>query len=484
MSARASGHIKALVVCPNGELITAREKLVAMVLADSHQDKAKHFTYPSVETIAAESICDKRTCQRYLESLERKGVIRRLRPVSQGRTYTVFYFFPALDAIPEGWQDTTLSGGPVFAKRVAKGWQKGGERVAAESATLIERAREQELQQEQKQKQHPPTPSTSEGESGPRKDEYAGETQTGAAELAADHGLRLVEKRSDSDLEPGRVDAVDATSEHRDGSAAQATSEAEVQGGLEGVGLSDQAGAAVGAVRGYGEASCTELVTENDLESAKPWERASPAIRDAARAMWSAILEDLQKQVIRQSFETWLKPTVGAAIEGHALFVIVPSKEFQHVGDKYGDLIRESIKAREFKVSDLLFITEGDVPIAPRKADADAAMERLKTELCTVLAAKSWVMRQCGFVDRNRKRGVGSAIEAVLRQECEAGKTLLQAAPAMADAWKIYVENGEYLRIQYGPVKFFELAIWKDQRGWAWDEEKLERRKNARVGSR
>jgi hypothetical protein len=45
------------------------------------------------------------------------------------------------------------------------------------------------------------------------------------------------------------------------------------------------------------------------------------------------------------------------------------------------------------------------------------------------------------------------------------------------------VTNGEYLRIQYGPVKFFELGIWKDSRGWAWDEAKLERVRGARVGS-
>ena len=130
MSARASGYMKALVVCPNGELITPREKLVGMVLADSHQDKARRFTYPSVETIAEESRSDRRTCQRYLDALERKGVIRRLRPSNQGRGAQVFYFFPALDELPEGWQDAALLSQAAPDVFFWKGRRKGGGRAA------------------------------------------------------------------------------------------------------------------------------------------------------------------------------------------------------------------------------------------------------------------------------------------------------------------------------------------------------------------
>ncbi len=110
-------------------------------------------------------------------------------------------------------------------------------------------------------------------------------------------------------------------------------------------------------------------------------------------------------------------------------------------------------------------------------------IERLRAELADVPAAKNWVLRQCGFIERNRRRGIGDVIAAVLQQECEVGKTLLETAPEMVKAWKSYQKNGEYLRIQYGPVKFFELGIWKDWHGWAWDEAKLERERGARVGS-
>jgi hypothetical protein len=110
-------------------------------------------------------------------------------------------------------------------------------------------------------------------------------------------------------------------------------------------------------------------------------------------------------------------------------------------------------------------------------------IERLRAELADVPAAKGWVMRQCGFIERNRRRGIGQVIEAVLQQEREEGRTLLDVAQEMVKAWKSYQTNGELLRIQYGPVKFFELGIWKNSRGWAWNEEKLEQMRGASVGS-
>jgi hypothetical protein len=123
MSARASAYAKSLTVCPDGEMVTPREKLVLIVLADAHQDKANHFTYPAVETLAEDAMCDRRSCQRYLAALERKGVIKRMRPAHQGRGMQVFYFFTALDVVPEGWQTAALFDGLSIAR-------KGGRRAA------------------------------------------------------------------------------------------------------------------------------------------------------------------------------------------------------------------------------------------------------------------------------------------------------------------------------------------------------------------
>lgn len=164
MSAKASAYAQELVVCPNGDLISRGEKLALMVLADSHQAAAGRFTYPSVATMAPLALCDPRTFRRHLDGLERKGVIRRLRPPAQGRGMQVFYFFCELDELPEGWQNATLL---WSAQRVAKGGQKEGKRRAEggrkgdilSDAYPTVRARELELELEQKQETPPNPPS-------------------------------------------------------------------------------------------------------------------------------------------------------------------------------------------------------------------------------------------------------------------------------------------------------------------------------------
>jgi hypothetical protein len=180
MSARASAYAKGLVVCPNGERISRGEKLVLIVLADNHQDKARHFTYPSLETISEDALCDRRSCQRYLAALESKGVIRRLRPANQGRGMQVFYFFAELDEIPEGWQNAALFEGKNFAQkgggRAAEGRHKGG----ILSTRCIERA--QELELELKPETTPPYPLAGEGAAmeSVREDENAEPEETDA----------------------------------------------------------------------------------------------------------------------------------------------------------------------------------------------------------------------------------------------------------------------------------------------------------------
>ena len=56
---------------------------------------------------------------------------------------------------------------------------------------------------------------------------------------------------------------------------------------------------------------------------------------------WLQILAALEKKVIRQSFETWLKPTRFSHATGRTLYVRVPSPEFQHIGDKYAISFRK-----------------------------------------------------------------------------------------------------------------------------------------------
>ncbi len=152
MSWRASAYIKALRVCPNSEPLTRSEKLVAYAVADSHQDRGHSHTFPSVEVLAEDSLMTKRECQRVLASLERKGVIVRVRPPVQFRGVTTFYRFPQLDdsavrvtpepPLPKQKGDTqaALNSSDPIPRRVTEGCRKGDI-----SRTVYKEEQEQEL---------------------------------------------------------------------------------------------------------------------------------------------------------------------------------------------------------------------------------------------------------------------------------------------------------------------------------------------------
>jgi chromosomal replication initiator protein len=94
----------------------------------------------------------------------------------------------------------------------------------------------------------------------------------------------------------------------------------------------------------------------------------------AAPNPWLQILAALEKKVIRQSFETWLKPTRYSHTAGRTLYVRVPSPEFQHIGDKYGDLIQEAIDLQSLDFDDVSFVTAEDDPsIPPHRKDGGFA---------------------------------------------------------------------------------------------------------------
>ncbi len=80
---------------------------------------------------------------------------------------------------------------------------------------------------------------------------------------------------------------------------------------------------------------------------------------------WLQILAALEKKVIRQSFETWLKPTRYSHISGRTLYVRVPSPEFQHLGEKYADLIQEAIELQSLELDDVTFVTADEDPSVP-----------------------------------------------------------------------------------------------------------------------
>jgi chromosomal replication initiator protein len=80
---------------------------------------------------------------------------------------------------------------------------------------------------------------------------------------------------------------------------------------------------------------------------------------------WIQILAALEKKVNRQSFETWLKPTRFSHIAGRTLYVRIPTEEFQHIGDKYSDLIQEAIDLLKLELDDAAFVTVERDPSQP-----------------------------------------------------------------------------------------------------------------------
>jgi chromosomal replication initiator protein len=84
---------------------------------------------------------------------------------------------------------------------------------------------------------------------------------------------------------------------------------------------------------------------------------------------WVRILGALEKKINRQSYETWLKPTRFSHVEGKTLHVRIPTEEFSHIGEMYGDHIYEAIDNLALEVDQVAF----DVPPAE-------AMPRLRED--------------------------------------------------------------------------------------------------------
>ena len=81
---------------------------------------------------------------------------------------------------------------------------------------------------------------------------------------------------------------------------------------------------------------------------------------------WVRILGALEKKINRQSFETWLKPTRFSRVIGKTLYVRIPSSDFEHIGDKYGQLIDEAIDQLELELESVVFETPAQDPAAPK----------------------------------------------------------------------------------------------------------------------
>ncbi len=96
---------------------------------------------------------------------------------------------------------------------------------------------------------------------------------------------------------------------------------------------------------------------------------------------WVQILAALEKKVNRHAYDTWLKPTRYSYVRERMLYVRIPTPEFKHVGERYGDLIQEAIENLHLEFDDVEFITADEDPTLPRVREDGGFAPSSSTEI-------------------------------------------------------------------------------------------------------
>ena len=99
----------------------------------------------------------------------------------------------------------------------------------------------------------------------------------------------------------------------------------------------------------------------------------STATVTATANPWLQILSAIEKKISRHSYDTWLKPTRYSHTNGKIIFVRVPTPEFRHIGEKFGDLIQEAMEPLAAEYEDVKFITAEEDPTIPVRPDGGFA---------------------------------------------------------------------------------------------------------------
>ncbi len=91
-----------------------------------------------------------------------------------------------------------------------------------------------------------------------------------------------------------------------------------------------------------------------------------PATASSTVNPWLRILTALEKKINHQSFDTWFKPTRFSRIDGRVLVVTVPTREFEHIGERYNDHILEAVDQLGLEVDEVSFEALQDEAPPPR----------------------------------------------------------------------------------------------------------------------
>ena len=108
-------------------------------------------------------------------------------------------------------------------------------------------------------------------------------------------------------------------------------------------------------------------------------------------------------------------------------------------------------------------------PPNPLASEGAMGLKNAADQVCSALA-----------VTNRRKHKL---LRDVIALEAEKGDLPATIALAMIAAWNAQAVNSPVLRVKFGMARFFGEGIWKDQRRWHWDEERLRQNGHASVGS-
>jgi hypothetical protein len=101
-----------------------------------------------------------------------------------------------------------------------------------------------------------------------------------------------------------------------------------------------------------------------------------------------------------------------------------------------------------------------------------------RSEDPAVVDIAEMVCERCKFTSKRTLR----VIAEVLAMERD-GVGLADTAERLAKSWENYRDDAEWLRFTWGPPKFFSEGHWQDNASWPYDQERLRRAREARVGT-
>lgn len=107
------------------------------------------------------------------------------------------------------------------------------------------------------------------------------------------------------------------------------------------------------------------------------------------RDPWLRILRALESKVNRHSFDTWLRPTRYDHTNGKVLFVRVPTAEFSHAGEKYAELIQESIAHLGLGFDDVKFVTPEFVALPQAPLLTREQVREVLAQACKLLSTSA-----------------------------------------------------------------------------------------------